>query len=59
MQKWVDKNYFWQIDFSASTFATVLYTSLIQKGRGLWPCEALATPHYTSVYEEGANSIPQ
>jgi hypothetical protein len=33
----------WQIHKQPVTFAAVLYYSLIKKGRGIWPVEALAT----------------
>ena len=38
-------------------FAPVLYTSLIKKGRGKWPVEALATLAVIRL-QEGANSNP-
>lgn len=39
---------------TAYIFAPVLLTSLIKKGRGIWPDEALAT---TRLRVKGANSI--
>ncbi len=48
----------WKIDKTAITFAPSSYTSLIQKGGGTWPCDALATFPDSTDQEKGANSCP-